>query len=331
MIGDVPPGYDPSGPITPPDDLGRRRRNIVIGAGIAAVLILAGLVIGFLALSDRTSSGPSVSVPNVTNMLLDDAVALLDSVGLEALPIAEENSSVEANIVWAQDPPLGESLREGDSVRVIYNPSNAPIAIPDLSNMTLEQARKALLNLGLTIGDVSYVNDPEIAEGVVISSTPAVGESVLGGATIDLTVSQGKGTNPIPVLDGKTIEEARSILEAEPYKFTVDEIIEASDTIEIGYVIRTSPVTGSETPIGATITVYVSNGRAPIKAPPVVGLTEAQARAQLTAKGFTVRVTYVNVAADSPDAGRVIAQDPRSGVEAEVGSQVVLEVGRATG
>ena len=331
VIGDLPPGYDPSGPIDPPEDLGRRRRNIVIGASIAAVLILAGLVIGFLALSDRSASGPSISVPNVTNMLLDDAVALLDSVGLEALPIAEENTSVEANIVWAQDPPLGETLREGDSVRVIYNPSNAPIAVPDLSTMTLEQARKALLNLGLTIGEVSYVNDPEIAEGVVISSTPAFGESVLGGATIDLKVSQGKGTNPMPVLDGKTIEEARSILEAEPYKFTVNEIIEASDTIEIGYVIRTSPVTGSETPIGATVTVYVSNGRAPIKAPPVVGLTEAQARAQLTAKGFTVRVTYVNVAADSPDAGRVISQDPRSGVEAEVGSQVVLEVGRATG
>jgi len=110
----------------------------------------------------------------------------------------------------------------------------------------------------------------------------------------------------------------------------VNEIIEASDTIEIGYVIRTSPITGAETPIGATVTVYVSNGRAPIKVPPVVGLTEAQARAQLTAKGFIVRVNYVNVANDSADVGRVISQNPRSGVEAEVGSQVVLEIGRAT-
>ncbi|MFZ9543303.1 MAG: PASTA domain-containing protein, partial [Hylemonella sp.] len=267
---------------------------------------------------------------NVTNMLLDEAVSLLDSVCLEAVPIAEENSGVEPNIVWAQDPPLGENLKEGDTVRVIYNPSNAPIPVPDLTGLDLEQARKALLNNGLTIGEVTYVNDPEIAEGIIISSTPAFGDSVLGGATIDLTVSQGKGTNPMPVLDGKTIEEARSILEGAPYKFTVNEIIEASDTIEIGYVIRTSPITGAETPIGATVTVYVSNGRAPIKAPPVVGLTEAQARAQLTAKGFTVKVNYVSVEADSPDAGRVISQDPRSGVEAEVGSQVVLEVGRAT-
>ncbi len=330
VISDLPPGYDPSGPITPPEDLGNRRRNIVIGASIAAVVVLIGLVIGFLALANRSSSGPSIAVPNVTNMLLDDAVSLLDSVGLEAVPIAEENPGVEPNIVWAQDPPLGENLKEGDTVRVIYNPSNTPISVPDLSDLTLDQARKALLNLGLTVGEVTYVNDPEIAEGIIISSSPAFGESVLGGATIDLSVSQGKGTNPIPILDGKTIEEARSILEAEPYKFTVNEIIEASDTIEIGYVIRTSPVTGAETPIGATVTVYVSNGRAPIKVPPVVGLTEAQARAQLTAKGFTVRVTYVNVANDSADVGRVISQNPRSGVEAEVGSQVVLEIGRAT-
>ena len=146
---------------------------------------------------------------------------------------------------------------------------------------------------------------------------------------LDLKVSQGKGTNPIPSLDGKTADVATSILEGDPYGFVVEQIIEASDTVEVGFVIRTSPVTGAEVAKGATVTVYVSNGRAPIKVPPVGGLTEAQARAQLTAKGFLIRVEYQEVAADSSDVGRVLAQNPSSGTDAPVGSEVVLTVGKA--
>lgn len=328
IVTDAPRGLDPSGAIDREDE-SPRRPALVIGSVVTALLLLAGLIVGLVTLTGRDDGGPTIPVPDVVNMQLDDAVAALEAAGLTAVPIAEENSGVEPNVVWAQDPPLGELLSDGDSVRVIYNPSNNPIPVPDLSNLTIEQAEKALLDLGLTVGTVTYRNDPVVAEGMVISSTPAFGESVLGGATIDLLVSQGKGTNPVPALDGKTIEEARDILEAEPYKFVVSEIIEASDTVEIGAVIRTSPVAGTETPIGATITVYVSNGRAPIKVPPVVGLTESQARAQLTAKGFKVQIQYVSVPSDSDDAGRVITQNPSSGVSAEVGSQVVLQIGQA--
>ena len=328
MISDRPPGYDASGALVQPDEP-RRRTGLIVGSVIAAVVILAGLVAGLLLLSNESSSTPSIEVPNVTGLSLEEAARAIENLGLTVVPIAEENPGVDANIVWSQDPPAGELVGDDAAIKLVYNPSNTPIAVPNLTGLTIDQARTALLNLGLTIGNITYVNDPGIAADTIISSTPAFGESVLGGATIDLTVSQGKGTNPVPSLDGKTIEEARSILEGEPYEFVVTEIIEASDTVPVGNVIRTSPVVGAETPKGATITVYVSNGRAPIKVPPVVGLREAQARPQLTAKGFLIRVEYQEVAADSGEVDRVISQNPAAGTDAPVGSEVVLVVGKA--
>lgn len=329
MISDQAATRDTTGQIVPPDDLSRRRTKIVVSSILAGVLVVAALVIGLLALSGDDGPTTTFETPDVVGLQLEVAVAALDALGLDVVPVPEENSTVDANVVWSQDPPVGQLVSEGDTVRIVYNPSNTPVPVPDLRGLTVEQARTALLNLGLTIGNIGYVTDPLVPADTIISSSPTFGESVLGGATIDLTVSQGKGTNPIPNLDGKTVDEARSILEGEPYEFVVEEIIEASDTVPIGNVIRTSPVTGAEVAKGATVTIYVSNGRAPIPVPPVVGLTERQARPLLTSQGLIVRVEYVDVTPESGDDKRVIDQTPAAGTDVEVGSEVVIRVGRA--
>ena len=329
MISDQAATRDTTGQIVPPDDLSSRRTKMIVGSVITALVLIAGLVVGLLALSGDDGPTAAFETPGVVGLQLELAVAALDSLGLDVVPVPEENSTVDANVVWSQDPPVGQLVNEGDTVRIVYNPSNTPVPVPDLGGLTVEQARTALLNLGLTIGEITYVTDPLVEADTIISSRPAFGESVLGGATIDLTVSQGKGTNPIPNLDGKTVDEARSILEGDPYGFVVEEIIEASDTVAIGFVIRTSPVTGAEAAKGATVTIYVSNGRAPIPVPPVVGLTERQARPLLTSQGLIVRVVYADVTPESGDDKRVIEQSPSAGDDVEVGSEVVITVGRA--
>ena len=329
MISDQAATRDATGQVVPPDDLSSRRTKMIVGSVITALVLIAGLVVGLLALSGDDGPTAAFETPDVVGLQLELAVAALDSLGLDVVPVPEENSTVDANVVWSQDPPVGQLVNEGDTVRIVYNPSNTPVPVPDLGGLTVEQARTALLNLGLTIGEITYVTDPLVEADTIISSRPAFGESVLGGATIDLTVSQGKGTNPIPNLDGKTVDEARSILEGDPYGFVVEEIIEASDTVAIGFVIRTSPVTGAEAAKGATVTIYLSNGRAPIPVPPVVGLTERQARPLLTSQGLIVRVVYADVTPESGDDKRVIEQSPSAGDDVEVGSEVVITVGRA--
>ncbi|MBK5224439.1 MAG: Stk1 family PASTA domain-containing Ser/Thr kinase [Acidimicrobiia bacterium] len=67
-----------------------------------------------------------------------------------------------------------------------------------------------------------------------------------------------------------------------------------------------------------------NEGAAGVEVPPVIGLTEAEATAELEAEGFTVvpeRVENVDV-----ESGRVFDQDPEAGETAPKGSEVVITV-----
>ena len=326
---DMPPGYTASNAVVPTDDLQRKRTAIVIGAISATVLLIIGAVVAFLALSGGSTEAPTVAVPDVTNQVLEDAVTTLKNLGFEVVPVAEETTTVDTNVVWKQVPLPGEEIKEGETVTIVYNPSNAPMAVPNLTGMTIDQARAALLNLGLTIGVITPQNDPTAPADTIIASVPKTGEQVLGGATIDLTVSQGSGVVQIPNVQGQTSQAARSVLEGEPYKFLITVVEEASATVESGRVTRTSPTIGADTTKGASVTIYVSTGQATVAVPLVSGLTEAQARAKLTSSGFIVKVEYIEVATGNANDGRVIAQDPNMNVQSTPGSQVLLKVGKA--
>ena len=324
-----PPGYTPSSAINDINDLQKRRRSIVIAAVSATLFLIVAAVVTFLALSGGSSQAVTFILPDVTSMSLDEAVTTLEDLGLSVVPEAEETNSVDDNIVWKQIPNSGESVREGDSITVVYNPSNTPIPVPNLTGLTIDQARTALFNLGLTIGIVTPQNDPTAPENTIISTMPKSGEQVLGGATIDLVVSQGSGVIKIPDVQGQTTQAARSVLEGEPFKFLVTVVEEASATVDAGRVTRTSPSIGGETTKGSALTIYVSTGQATTAVPLVSGLTEAQATAKLVASGFIVVVEYIEVPTASANDGRVIAQDPSANVQSIPGSQVLLKVGKA--
>ncbi len=326
---DLPPGYTASNAVVPTDDLQRKRTAIVIGAISATVLLIIGAVVAFLALSGGSTAAPTIAVPDVTNQVLEDAVITLKDLGFEVVPVAEETTTVDTNVVWKQVPLPGEEIKEGETVTIVYNPSNAPMAVPNLTGLTIDQARTALLNLGLTIGVITPQNDPTAPADTIIASVPKAGDQVLGGATIDLTVSQGSGVVQIPNVQGQTSQAARSVLEGEPYKFLITVVEEASATVESGRVTRTSPTIGGDTTKGSAVTIYVSTGQATIAVPLVSGLTEAQARAKLTSTGFIVKVEYIEVTAGNANDGRVIAQDPSMNVQSTPGSQVLLKVGKA--
>jgi len=326
---DLPPGYTASNAVVSTDDLQRKRTTIVIGAISATVLLIIGAVVAFLALSGGSTAAPTIPVPDVTNQILESAVTTLKDLGFEVVPVAEETTTVDTNIVWKQVPLPGEEIKKGETVTIVYNPSNAPMAVPNLTGLTIDQARTALLNLGLTIGVITPQNDPTAPADTIIASVPKAGDQVLGGATIDLTVSQGSGVVQIPNVQGQTSQAARSVLEGEPYKFLITVVEEASATVESGRVTRTSPTIGGDTTKGSAVTIYVSTGQATIAVPLVSGLTEAQARAKLTSTGFIVKVEYIEVTAGNANDGRVIAQDPSMNVQSTPGSQVLLKVGKA--
>ncbi|HEV7951639.1 MAG TPA: PASTA domain-containing protein, partial [Glaciihabitans sp.] len=131
----------------------------------------------------------------------------------------------------------------------------------------------------------------------------------------------------VPGVNGRTVEEARSILEAAG--FTVVDGGEEDGSAAAGTVARTSPSGGGVTSSGATITVYSSNGLLGT-VPNSVGNGDVPgyaAEEQLQGLGFTnITTTCAVVPENQKD--MVVAQTPSAGTAMRVTDPVTLTVGR---
>ena len=142
-------------------------------------------------------------------------------------------------------------------------------------------------------------------------------------------MSGGTGQLAVPnVVIGQTTEAAQTFLTAEPYKFVITVTPEPSATVLKGIVIRTDPAQGTLVDAASPITIFVSNGPAPVAVPNVKGQTEAAAVAALGKLNISATVVYVDLAAGNANAGKVIAQGTAAGSMVNPGSSVELTVGR---
>lgn len=92
-------------------------------------------------------------------------------------------------------------------------------------------------------------------------------------------------------------------------------------------MIRSDPEAGTEVSIDRQVILYISSGPETELVPSVVGLTQQAAEQAITNKGFVPVFEAQDVAAGSPDAGKVISQDPPAGEDLELGSNVTIRVG----
>jgi serine/threonine-protein kinase len=193
------------------------------------------------------------------------------------------------------------------------------VQVPDLIGMTESQARAAIGDAGLSVGQPEYVADPDVARDKVIRQDPNRDTFVDPGATVTITVSTGKPMTTVPSVVGQDRATARSTLEDAGLVPTLQE--KESDQPK-GQVVETAPAAGEQVPEGTRITVYFSDG--PEKVPDVVGMTEGEATRALEQAGFKAFVTR------SPDTeepkGTVIEQNPPGGTERPEGDSVTIVV-----
>ncbi len=88
------------------------------------------------------------------------------------------------------------------------------LKIPDVSNISREEAVKKLEDLGFVIADSDKESSSEeIAEGNIVGTQPSVGESRKKGSTITLIISSGKAGFNVKNYVGKNYYEAKAELE----------------------------------------------------------------------------------------------------------------------
>lgn len=275
---------------------------IIAVAAIAALALIGGIV--FFLMNGQTGE----PVPNVEGMAYETAEQTLVEAGFEVGTVdGKFDESVEEGHVISQDPPAETKRPLGSKINLVISQGTQELVVPDLENMTADEARQALAAKGLNYeaGPAEYSD--EIEKDKVCRQSPAAGETIEAGATVTYYLSLGVEPVEVPSVIGYSEGDATSILNDAGFKVSVE--YTSSDESK-GTVVGQTP-NGGMLEKGESVTITVSEGPAGVKVPNVVGKSENAALTAITNAGLTMTVDYES--SDTVAAGKVISQDPSSG------------------
>ncbi|MFF3419352.1 Stk1 family PASTA domain-containing Ser/Thr kinase [Streptomyces sp. NPDC002698] len=198
--------------------------------------------------------------------------------------------------------------------------------VPNFVSQTLADAKKQAENRDLTLVPTRKACESE-PKGNICSQDPPFGSTVNKGDTINVVVSTGAPKVAVPNVTGKTLDEAKSILEDDKYGFTVNPKYEESEE-EPNTVLEQNPSLGDEVEKGSTITLTVSKEKKQSTVPDVSGKNCDQAKAQMTANNLVGEC--VDTETDDQNlVGKVIQTTPAANTQADPGSKVQIQIGKA--
>jgi len=158
------------------------------------------------------------------------------------------------------------------------------ITVPTtLVGVSQDLAKERIVAAGLTVGVVTQQSDDTVAEGDVISVSPVQGAAVAPGTPVDLVVSSGSATVPVPNVAGMSQKDARDALQQAGNLSVglvqIEDSAKPKDT-----VLRTDPKAGTDVQRGSAVTLVISSGE--VNVPDVRGLNLDDARKKLTDLGL---------------------------------------------
>ncbi|HEX6196905.1 MAG TPA: Stk1 family PASTA domain-containing Ser/Thr kinase [Jiangellaceae bacterium] len=314
------------------DDEDEDRRGMswgaLVGAGLA--ILAAALLIGYLIFQgDGGEEGPqTISVEDLRGMSLEDARASDWVVTNEIQLVPEEQvteNEDEIGTILAQNPPPQASIEQGGTITVTVGVGPEQATVPSLVGSTEAEARSALEDAGLSVGEVTgQETDDEDLWGTVASSDPAEGTSVDEGSAVDLVIHTEPDATTVPNLQNLTEDEAEAELDRNGLALGAVRP-EPSDSIEEGRVIRSEPEFNASVEPGTRVDIWISEGAELVTVPSVAN------------QGFTVS-TYadafegLDLSHNVGDAeqncdvepGTIIDQNPTGGEEVAPGTNVTV-------
>lgn len=227
--------------------------NVLVA--IAVVVVFISIVLAYTR--HYTEHGVEVDVPDVTGLYLEEARITLssDDLRMEVIDSTFSDKTPLGTIV-EQTPAGGSRAKHGRIVYVIQNARfRRPVVMPELRDVSLRQAQASLHSLGLTTADVLY--EPSTYKDIILDVQDTNGDAILAGSSVPegssvvLIVGKGQGTAEVtvPLLTGKTLNEARSWLlsamltmgiveyDAEPTEEDKDTYIVYSQTPSSGTIV----------------------------------------------------------------------------------------------
>ncbi|WP_406443816.1 Stk1 family PASTA domain-containing Ser/Thr kinase [Streptomyces sp. NBC_01613] len=203
---------------------------------------------------------------------------------------------------------------------------NDTVAVPNLISQKENDAEKLLTNSDLKVGTVTKKPCEDQSKGTVCSQDPGKDTNVKKGSAVNLVVSTGAPKVGVPSVLGKSLDEAKQILEGDEYKFVVKTKTQES-TEDPNTVLDQNPKLGKEVEKGSTVTLTIAKAAETVAVPDVTGQSCDDAKATLQSSGLTGNCVNTPTTDDN-QVDKVISTTPTIGTSVKKNTAVQLNIGQ---
>lgn len=204
-------------------------------------------------------------MPDLINMPMETARETLKEKDLVFVQSEKEYSdTVKRDCVILQQYKPGEIIKKGSEVRVTVS-KGALLSIPDVINISREEAEKKIGEQGLQCEIKEECYSDQVETGMIISQEPEAGNKVEEGSRVQVIVSKGIEKKKVPSLAGLTSKKAKERLKKQQLKCKSEESY--SDSVEKGRVISQNIKAGEKIDKNSTVNIVISKGKKPVPKP----------------------------------------------------------------
>ena len=169
-------------------------------SGLLAIVILGlAAFLVFRLLNSTTEPGPQqVAIPSLVGMSYGEAQAAAEKIGLKVARAAFEPSDQPDDTVLRQDPPAGDPVGPGTTIKLTLALGDQTVAVPDLRGRSESEALNLIAAAKLTIGTRTEAYDAFIPAAGVVTQDPGPGVVVTQGLAVNYVISKGPEPSPTP-------------------------------------------------------------------------------------------------------------------------------------
>jgi len=212
-----------------------------------------------------------IEVPMVEGLDYEKAKIILSNKNLNLFVESEKVSEKDKGVILSQSPLAGTNVVKNSVVNVVVSAGKENVesvtldtqkivTLPYFIGLNVDEVKREIINLGLKIGDVKYVDDDKYRADVVVSTDPVGGARIPSGSAVNLNVSKGVTTVVVPNVNSLTKEDARAKINNAG--LLVEEIIYVTDVeYPFDIVIKQQPASGTKVKKGTGVKIWINRER----------------------------------------------------------------------
>jgi serine/threonine-protein kinase len=184
-----------------------------------SIVLLIGLILFFLfdsvLMPFYVQKGKTTKVPDVIGLPLEEAKQRIKEAGLDPKEAEYKNDKrYKIGTVTLQNPIAESEVKRDRGVYLSISGGEELVDVPNLKGKSVREAVFNLEKCNLKLGTILYEPSEEIFANTIIRQEILPGAKIRSGNIINVTVSQGRSTDKLPVPDVslKTLNEAEKIL-----------------------------------------------------------------------------------------------------------------------